>query len=100
MDEGQVVRLVGERIESRDILVAVGPVRFGFHSDSNDRSPAFVSDLGPDELIVEDALAQLAQPLAATAKASGLALESIPRQWKVIHHVREKFTCRDCDKIR
>src|SRR6202162_2397246 len=26
-------------------------------------------------------------------------LESIPRQWMVIQHVREKFTCRDCEKI-
>src|SRR6266566_3433460 len=26
-------------------------------------------------------------------------LESIPRQWKVVQHVREKFTCRDCEKI-
>jgi transposase len=26
-------------------------------------------------------------------------LESIPRQWKVIQTVREKFTCRDCQKI-
>ena len=26
-------------------------------------------------------------------------LESIPRQWKVIQHVREKFTCRNCEKI-
>src|SRR5258707_14270659 len=26
-------------------------------------------------------------------------LESIPRQWKVIQFVREKFTCRDCEKI-
>jgi transposase len=26
-------------------------------------------------------------------------LEIIPRQWKVIQHVREKFTCRDCEKI-
>src|SRR6202140_1981537 len=26
-------------------------------------------------------------------------LESIPRQWKVIQHVRENFTCRDCEKI-
>lgn len=26
-------------------------------------------------------------------------LEVIPRQWKVIQHVREKFTCRDCDRI-
>jgi transposase len=26
-------------------------------------------------------------------------LEVIPRQWKVMQHVREKFTCRDCEKI-
>lgn len=27
------------------------------------------------------------------------ALEVIPRQWKVIQTVREKFTCRSCEKI-
>jgi transposase len=26
-------------------------------------------------------------------------LEVIPRQWKVIQHVREKFSCRDCERI-
>ena len=26
-------------------------------------------------------------------------LEVIPRQWKVIQHVREKMTCRDCEQI-
>ena len=26
-------------------------------------------------------------------------LESVPRQWKVIQTVREKFTCRDCEKV-
>jgi transposase len=26
-------------------------------------------------------------------------LEAIPRQWKVIQHVREKFSCRACEKI-
>jgi len=26
-------------------------------------------------------------------------LEVVPRQWKVIQHVREKFSCRDCEKI-
>ena len=26
-------------------------------------------------------------------------LEIIPRQWKVIQTVREKFTCRDCEKV-
>src|SRR6266404_9111 len=34
--------------------------------------------------------------LGATATET---LESIPRQWKVVQHVREKFTCRDCEKI-
>uniref|UniRef100_UPI0035C6683D IS66 family transposase n=1 Tax=Bradyrhizobium brasilense TaxID=1419277 RepID=UPI0035C6683D len=26
-------------------------------------------------------------------------LECEPRRWKIIEHVREKFTCRDCEKI-
>ena len=26
-------------------------------------------------------------------------LEMVPRQWKVIETVREKFSCRDCEKI-
>jgi transposase len=26
-------------------------------------------------------------------------LEVVPRQWKVVQYVREKFTCRDCEKI-
>ncbi len=26
-------------------------------------------------------------------------LEVVPRQWKVIQHVREKFSCRDCEAI-
>ncbi|MEQ1651375.1 MAG: transposase, partial [Hyphomicrobium sp.] len=26
-------------------------------------------------------------------------LEHVPEQWKVIQHVREKFTCRACEKI-
>jgi transposase len=26
-------------------------------------------------------------------------LEIVPRQWKVIQHVREKFSCRDCESI-
>ena len=26
-------------------------------------------------------------------------LEVVPRQWKVIQTVREKFTCRECEKM-
>ena len=26
-------------------------------------------------------------------------LDVVPRQWKVVQYVREKFTCRDCEKI-
>ena len=27
------------------------------------------------------------------------SLEAIPRQWRVIQHVRETFSCRDCERI-
>src|SRR6266576_1997787 len=37
--------------------------------------------------------------LLILGEATTETLESIPRQWKVIQHVREKFTCRDCEKI-
>lgn len=44
-------------------------------------------------------------PCCGSAKLAKLgediteALEVIPRQWKVIQTVREKFTCRECEKI-
>ena len=39
-----------------------------------------------------DRLRKLGEDLTET-------LESIPRSWKVIQTVREKFSCRDCEKI-
>src|SRR5258705_2626644 len=44
-------------------------------------------------------------PCCGSAKLSKLGeditetLEVIPRQWKVVQTVREKFSCRDCEKI-
>ena len=49
--------------------------------------------------------APTACPCCGSAKLSKLGeditetLEVIPRQWKVIQTVREKFTCRQCEKI-
>ncbi len=49
--------------------------------------------------------APTACPCCGSAKLSKLGeditetLEVIPRQWKVIQTVREKFTCRECEKI-
>ncbi len=37
--------------------------------------------------------------LAKLGESVTETLEVIPRQYKVIQHVREKFTCRDCEKI-
>lgn len=37
--------------------------------------------------------------LARLGEAVTETLETIPRTWKVIQYVREKFTCRDCEKI-
>ena len=39
-----------------------------------------------------DRLSKLGEDITET-------LEVIPRQWKVIQTVREKFSCRDCEKI-
>ena len=37
-------------------------------------------------------LAKLGEDITGT-------LEVVPRRWKVIQHVREKFTCRACEKV-
>ena len=39
------------------------------------------------------------QPLAQDGEDMTETLELIPRQWKVIQHVREKFSCRACEAI-
>jgi transposase len=39
------------------------------------------------------------QRLAKLGEDVTETLEVVPRQWKVVQHVREKFTCRDCEKI-
>ena len=57
----------------------------------------------PRERVVEPA--PCACPACGGARLSKLGedvtetLEVIPRQWKVIQHVREKFSCRDCETI-
>lgn len=37
--------------------------------------------------------------LCKLARISTETLEVVPRQWKVVQTVREKFSCRDCEKI-
>jgi transposase len=62
----------------------------------------FPADL-PRERVVEPA--PTACPCCGGARLRKLGeditetLETIPRQWKVIQHVREKFSCRDCETI-
>jgi transposase len=57
----------------------------------------------PRERVVEPAPTQC--PCCGGARLRKLGeditetLEVIPRQWKVIQHVREKFSCRDCETI-
>jgi transposase len=57
----------------------------------------------PRERLVEPA--PTACPCCGGSRLSKLGeditetLEVVPRQWKVIQHVREKFACRDCETI-
>jgi transposase len=57
----------------------------------------------PRERVVEPAPTSCAccggSRLAKLGEDVTETLEVIPRQWKVICHVREKFTCRDCETI-
>ena len=39
------------------------------------------------------------QRLSKVGEDVAETLEVVPRQWKVIQTVREKFTCRDCEKL-
>ena len=62
----------------------------------------FPEDLPRERVVVEapkvcgccgsDRIRKLGEDITET-------LEVVPRQWKVIQTVREKFTCRDCEKI-
>lgn len=57
----------------------------------------------PRERVVVEALASCSCCGSARIVKMGedvtRTLEVVPRQWKVIETVREKFTCRDCEKI-
>jgi transposase len=57
----------------------------------------------PRERVVVEAPSQCpccgGRRLAKLGETITETLEEIPRQWKVIQTVREKFTCRDCETI-
>jgi transposase len=59
----------------------------------------------PRERVIVPGPSRVACPCCGGARLSKLGetltemLESIPRQWKVIQYVREKFSCRDCETI-
>jgi transposase len=62
----------------------------------------FPDDIGRERVVIE---APTSCPCCGGGRLSKLGeditetLEVIPRRWKVIETVREKFTCRDCEAI-
>jgi transposase len=87
--------IAAERAAAKTTKVA------GFNRKCPARQP-FPAHL-PRERVVEPG--PTACPCCGSARLRKLGeditetLEVIPRQWKVIQHVREKFSCRDCEKI-
>jgi transposase len=87
--------IAAERAAAKTTQVA------GFNRKCPARQP-FPAHL-PRERVVEPG--PTACPCCGSARLRKLGeditetLEVIPRQWKVIQHVREKFSCRDCEKI-
>jgi transposase len=81
--------------------MAAGGTRVAAHTRRPARKP-FPEHLPRERVIVPG---PTACPCCGSTKLAKLGedvtetLEVIPRQWKVIQHVREKFTCRACEKI-
>jgi transposase len=67
------------------------------------RGPRKLPDDLPVERVVEPAPCACGkcggQKLRKLGEVVTRTLESEPRRWKIIEHVREKFTCRDCEAI-
>jgi transposase len=67
------------------------------------RGPRKLPDNLPIERIVEPAPCACGKCGGARLRKLGeevtKTLECEPRRWKIIVHVREKFTCRDCDSV-
>nr|CAD6423664.1 IS66 family transposase [Rhizobium sp. Q54] len=82
-------------------MVAKGSTVRAFERKRPSRKP-FPEHLPRERVVIA---APASCPCCGSAKLSKLGeditetLEVIPRQWKVIQTVREKFTCRECEKI-
>jgi transposase len=67
------------------------------------RGPRKLPDNLPVERVVEPAPCACGKCGGAKLRKLGeevtKTLECDPRRWKIVEHVREKFTCRDCDAI-
>jgi len=67
------------------------------------RGPRKLPDNLPVERIVEPAPCACGKcggvRLRKLGEEVSKTLECDPRRWKIVEHVREKFTCRDCDSV-
>ncbi len=67
------------------------------------RGPRKLPDNLPGERVVEPAPCACGKCGGVKLRKLGeevtKTLECDPRRWKIVEHVREKFTCRDCDAI-
>jgi len=100
LEELEATATEDERAAERAAAEAKTPVR-GFERRRPARKP-FPEHLPRERVVIE-------APTACGCCGSGRivrlgedvteTLEVIPRQWKVIQTVREKFACRDCERI-
>src|SRR6266478_5349632 len=67
----------------------IAKLRHQIYGQRSERSARLIEQLA---LALEELEADATEDVTRT-------LEVVPRQWKVIETVREKFSCRDCEKI-
>ena len=95
----------GERVENTESKPAEGKQTEGKTQTERKpkRGPRKLPDNLPVERVVEKAPCACGKCGGTRLRKLGetvtKTLECEPRRWKIVEHVREKFTCRDCDGI-
>jgi transposase len=98
----RAARLAAEaKVSSIDALVAslklqIEKLRRELYGQRSERKARLLDQM---ELELEELEASATEDELEAEMAAAETLEVIPRQWKVIQYVREKFTCRHCESI-
>jgi transposase len=91
-----------DELEAEMAAAVIGATAVRSHRRTKPARKPFAAELPRERVVVPGPTACAccgSTRLAKVGEDATETLEVVPRQWKVVQTVREKFTCRDCEKI-